>query len=67
MMAYLRRNPVCLILWDGRPPTELRPHERVMDEMLRRYPAVWRPVFALPGGPSEPSAWTVFEYAPQRR
>jgi 4-amino-4-deoxy-L-arabinose transferase-like glycosyltransferase len=67
MMADLGQNPVCLILWEDRPPTGLRPHERVMYEMLRNYPAVWRPVFSLAASASEPSAWTIFEYAPQKQ
>ncbi len=66
MMDYLGRNPVSLILWEDRPLTELRLHERVMAEMLRSYPAAWHPVFSVPGGGSSSSAWTVFEYVPKR-
>ena len=64
MMAYLEQNPVSLLLWEDRPLTELRPHERVMCEMLRKYPAVWRPVFDRSASASP--EWTIFEYVPQR-
>jgi 4-amino-4-deoxy-L-arabinose transferase-like glycosyltransferase len=66
MMTYLGRNPVSLILWQDRPLAEMRPHERVMSAMLHGCAAAWRPVFSLRGGGPETSAWTVFEYVPQR-
>ncbi|MGP8247247.1 MAG: glycosyltransferase family 39 protein, partial [Bryobacteraceae bacterium] len=66
MMADLLRDPVCLILWEDRPLSELRPHERVMQEMLRSYPAVWRPVFSVAGGVPPSSTWTIFEYVPRK-
>ncbi|MGA2149437.1 MAG: glycosyltransferase family 39 protein [Bryobacteraceae bacterium] len=65
MIAYLEQRPVSLILWEDRPLNELRPHERVMGEMLKNYPARWRPVFALNGASASP-AWFIFEYVPRR-
>jgi len=63
MMEFFRRNPVDLIIWNERPEAALRPHERIMREMLRRYPLAWRAALSLSsdGGPASFS-WTVYEY-----
>ena len=57
MLEYFRENPVRLIVWHDRPTHQQRPHERVLGEMLRKYPEHWSNVLAVEPG------WKVYEPA----
>jgi hypothetical protein len=64
MMAYLRRNPVDLIVWRLPSRTPRKAHIRYMGEMLRQYPLAWqRIVFGSVGGALSP--WMLYKFVPQ--
>lgn len=63
MMEYFRQNPVNLIIWKEGPESALKaPHERIMSEMLRRYPLSWHKVLSLDSAGGSESSWTIYEY-----
>jgi hypothetical protein len=64
MMAYLRRNPVDLIVWRRPSRTPRKAHIRYMDEMLTHYPLAWqRIVFGSADGALSP--WMLYKFVPQ--
>jgi hypothetical protein len=65
MMAYLRQNPVDLIVWRLQSRTPRRAHVRYMDEMLRHYPLAWRRVMSFGSAGGALSSWMVYKFVPQ--
>jgi hypothetical protein len=65
MMAYLRRNPVALIVWRMQPRTMRKAHVRYMDEMLRQYPLAWQRLVSFGSAGGGLSSWTVYKYVAQ--
>jgi hypothetical protein len=63
MMDSLRKEPVALIVWHHRPGLRLRPHEALMDEMLRTYPLAWRSALRITASGPFP-VWEVYQYTP---
>lgn len=61
MMAYFRDNPVDLLVWWDHPDAERPRHERMLHEVLRRYPGAWTPAWRSSGTPER--AWTLFRQA----
>jgi len=69
MMEYFRRHPVDLVIWNERPEATLKPHARIMSEMLRQNPLSWHKVQSLGSVGGSASSWTIYEYhvPPQAR
>ena len=65
MMAYLRQNPVDLIVWRMQPRTLRKAHVRYMDEMLKQYPLAWQRVVSFGSAGSDLSSWIVYKFVPQ--
>jgi len=65
MMAYLRQNPVDLIVWRVQSGTPLRAHVRYMEEMLRDYPLAWQKVVSFGSASGALSSWMVYKFVPR--
>jgi hypothetical protein len=65
MMAYLRRDPVDLLVWCLPSRTPLKAHVRYMGEMLRDYPLVWHKVVSFGSASGALSSWMVYEFVPR--
>jgi 4-amino-4-deoxy-L-arabinose transferase-like glycosyltransferase len=63
MMEYFQQNPVNLIIWNERPESTLKAHGRIMSEMLRQYPLLWRKVLSLDSAGRSAPSWTIYEYS----
>jgi hypothetical protein len=64
MMAYLRRNPVDLIVWRLPSRTPRKAHVRYMDEMLSHYPLAWQRVASFDSASGALSSWMVYKFVP---
>jgi len=62
MMEYFRQEPVDLIMWDASPESTLRPHARILGEMLRRYPLTWVKVPSSDPVDGPQSLITLYDY-----
>lgn len=65
MMAYLRRNPVDLIIWHPQSRARLKAHVRYMEEMLRDYPLAWHKAVSFDPASGALSSWMVYQFVPQ--
>jgi 4-amino-4-deoxy-L-arabinose transferase-like glycosyltransferase len=66
MMEYFRRNPVRLIIWHDQPGRIQVEDQRVLGEMLRKNPLVWRNAEILGSAGGATASWAVYEYVPPR-
>jgi hypothetical protein len=65
MMAYLRLNPVDLIVWRLQSRTPRKVHIRYMDQMLSHYPLAWQKVVSFGSASGALSSWMVYKFVPQ--
>jgi putative flippase GtrA len=60
ILECLRQNGAGVVIWHERPEAAQRPHERLLGEMLRRYPRVWHKVETFEAKGEEP-CWAIYE------
>ena len=60
ILHYLQQNQVRVIIWHDRSDGPQSTHERLLAEMLRRYPLSWRRAGTF-GANGEPLSWTIYE------
>jgi hypothetical protein len=64
MAECIRRNAVRLIVWHRPPEDATKEHERILANMLLRYPSTWVRSAALGGGGMVD--WAIYEQAPHQ-
>lgn len=65
MMEYFRANPVDFLIWTDTPDAKLKPHERLLSQVLRDYPAWWQRATSFEPTSGSGSRWTIYAYSMQ--
>lgn len=66
MVAYLRQNPVDLIVWHREAQEPIVAHERFMEEMLAARDSSWHRIASFSSAGAKQASWEIYESQPQR-
>lgn len=65
MVAYLRQNPVDLIVWHREAQGPIVAHERFMEEMLAAHDSLWHSVASFSSAGAKQPSWEIYESQPR--